>query len=45
MKKSYPDNHIFDQSEEYFRKEGDSYENENENDEYFPQEYSKPPHY
>ena len=38
-----PDNDSFDQSEEYFRKKIDSYENEQE--EYFPQETSKPPHY
>ena len=38
-----PDNDCFDLSEEYFRKKIDSYENETE--EYFPQETSKPPHY
>ena len=35
-----PDNDGFDQSEEYFKKKGDKYENETE--EYFPQETSKP---
>ena len=38
-----PDNDGFDPSEEYFKKKGYSYENETE--EYFPQETSKPPHY
>ena len=38
-----PDNDGFDSSEEYFRKKNDSYEDETE--EYFPQETSKPPHY
>tara|TARA_Y100001968_G_scaffold258565_1_gene245559 strand:+ start:227 stop:361 length:135 start_codon:yes stop_codon:yes gene_type:complete len=38
-----PDNEGYDQSEEYFRKKDDSYEQENE--EYFPKETSKPPHY
>ena len=38
-----PDNDGFDPSEEYFKKKGDKYENETE--EYFPQETSKPPHY
>ena len=38
-----PDNDSFDSSEEYFRTKDDSYENETE--EYFPQETSKPPHY
>ena len=36
-----PDNDSLDQSEEYFRKKDDSYENE----EYFPLETSNPPHY
>ena len=39
-----PDNDGYDPSEEYFKKKkGDIYENET--DEYFPQERSKPPHY
>ena len=39
-----PDNDCYDPSEEYFnKKKGDTYENETE--EYFPQETSKPPHY
>ena len=36
-----PDNDGFDPSEEYFKKKSETYENE----EYFPQETSKPPHY
>ena len=36
-----PDNDSFDPSEEYFKSKSDTYENE----EYFPQESSKPPHY
>ena len=42
-KKINPDNDAFDPSEEYFRKDNDSYENESE--EYFPENTSKPPHY
>ena len=42
-KKIDPDNDSFDPSEEYFRKKDDSYENETE--EYFSLETSKPPHY
>ena len=38
-----PDNDGYDPSEEYFKKKSDTYEDEN--DEYFPQESSKPPHY
>ena len=38
-----PDNDGFDPSEEYFKMRNDTYENETE--EYFPQETSKPPHY
>ena len=38
-----PDNDSFDPSEEYFKRKDDSYENETE--EYFPEETSKPPHY
>ncbi len=38
-----PDNDSYDPSEEQFKNKGDTYENENE--EYFPQETSKPPHY
>ncbi len=38
-----PDNDVVDPSEEYFKKKVDTYENETE--EYFPQETSKPPHY
>tara|TARA_Y100001968_G_scaffold33774_1_gene25969 strand:- start:411 stop:545 length:135 start_codon:yes stop_codon:yes gene_type:complete len=38
-----PDNDCFDRSEEYFIKKDESYENETE--EYFPKETSKPPHY
>ena len=38
-----PDNEGFDPSEEYFNKKSET--NENENEEYFPQETSKPPHY
>ena len=41
--KTNPDNDGYDPSEEYFQKKGDTYENET--DEYFPQETSKPPHY
>ena len=41
--KNNPDNDVYDPSEEYFRKKDDSYEEESE--EYFPQENSKPPHY
>ena len=40
-----PDNDSFDPSEEYFKRKGNKYYNENENEEYFPQETSKPPHY
>ena len=36
-----PDNDGFDPSEEHFENKGETYENE----EYFPQETSKPPHY
>ena len=36
-----PDNDGLNPSEEYFKKKVDTYENE----EYFPQETSKPPHY
>ena len=38
-----PDNDGYDPSEEYFQKKSDTYENETE--EYFPEETSKPPHY
>ena len=38
-----PDIDSFDKAEEYFKKKDQSYEKENE--EYFPQETSKPPHY
>ena len=38
-----PDNDGFDPSEEYFKTKDDKYNNETE--EYFPQETSKPPHY
>ena len=38
-----PDNDGFDPSEEYFKKKGETSENETE--EYFPQETSNPPHY
>ena len=38
-----PNNDSFDQSEEYFKKKADKFENETE--EYFPQDTSKPPHY
>ena len=38
-----PDNDTFDPAEEYFKKKGESFENETE--EYFPQETLKPPHY
>ena len=41
--KSILDNHGYDPSDEYFKKKGETYENETE--EYFPQETSKPPHY
>ena len=37
------DNDGVDPSEEYFKKKVDTYENDTE--EYFPQETSKPPHY
>ena len=40
-----PDNDVYDPSEDYFRKKGDTYETETETEEYFPQETSKPPHY
>jgi len=40
-----PDNDVYDPSEECFKKKGDIYENENENEEYFSEETSKPPHY
>ena len=43
MKNTNPDNDIFDPSEEYFIKKDDS--NENESEEYFPNQTSKPPHY
>ena len=36
-----PDNDGLDPSEEYFQKKDDTYENEV----YFPEETSKPPHY
>tara|TARA_Y100001968_G_scaffold10698_1_gene8956 strand:+ start:312 stop:446 length:135 start_codon:yes stop_codon:yes gene_type:complete len=38
-----PDNDGYDPSEEYFNNKSDTYENEAE--EYFPEETSKPPHY
>ncbi len=38
-----PDDDSFDQSNEYFKKKDDT--DENESEEYFPQETSKPPHY
>ena len=38
-----PDNDSYDPSEEYFERKSGIYENENE--EYFPLETSKPPHY
>ena len=38
-----PDDDSFDASEEYFRKKNESYEKGNE--EYFPEETLKPPHY
>ena len=38
-----PDNDVFDPSEEYFKKEENTYDHETE--EYFPKETSKPPHY
>ena len=38
-----PDNDVYDQSEEYFKKKSDTFEDETE--EYFPQKTSKPPHY
>ena len=38
-----PDNDGVDPSEEYFKKKDDTCENDTE--EYFPQETSKPPHY
>ena len=41
--KSNLDNHGDYPSDEYFKKKGEIYENETE--EYFPQETSKPPHY
>jgi len=44
MKEKFnPDNDSFDPSEEYFKKKGAKSENETE--EYYPQETSKPPHY
>ena len=38
-----PNNDVLDLSEEYFKNKVDTYENESE--EYFPQENSRPPHY
>ena len=38
-----PDNDCFDQSEEYFKKKDESFENETE--EHFPIETLRPPHY
>ena len=38
-----PDNNDFDASEEYFKMQDESFDQENE--EYFPLEDSKPPHY
>ena len=38
-----PENDTFDLSEEYFKKKGEN--NDNDTEEYFPQETSKPPHY
>tara|TARA_Y100001968_G_scaffold281584_1_gene278906 strand:- start:604 stop:738 length:135 start_codon:yes stop_codon:yes gene_type:complete len=43
IKKINPNDDGFDPSEEYFKNKVDKYENESE--EYFPQENSKPPHY
>ena len=42
-KKINPKNDVYDEYEEYFKNKVDKYENESE--EYFPQENSKPPHY
>ncbi len=38
-----PENDIFDPTEDYFKKKDISLESDNE--EYFPLEFSKPPHY
>ena len=38
-----PDNDGYDPSEEYFKKKDERYQNDME--EYYPQESSKPPHY
>ena len=43
IEKFNPDNDSFDPSEEYFKKKDETHENEPE--EYFPIETSKPPHY
>ena len=44
MKEKFnPDDDGYDPSVEYFQKKGD--ENDNEVEEYFPKETSKPPHY
>ena len=46
MKEKFnPDNDGIDPSEEYFKKKSDAYENEHENEEYFSEDSSKPPHY
>ena len=41
--KNNPDDDVYDPSEEYFKNKGAT--NENETEEYYPQEESKPPHY
>ena len=38
-----PDDEGYDPSEEYYKKKGNS--NDNETEVYFPQETTKPPHY
>tara|TARA_Y100001968_G_scaffold328142_1_gene374718 strand:+ start:281 stop:415 length:135 start_codon:yes stop_codon:yes gene_type:complete len=43
IQKNDPKSDIFDPSEEYFKKNNYSYEDDSE--EYFPLETSKPPHY
>ena len=40
-----PDNDCFDQSDEYFKMGDDLNDNDNQIEEYFPLENSKPPHY
>ena len=41
----YPDDDVYDLSEEYFNKKGNNYDDDDEIEVYFPLEISKPPHY